>query len=90
LWAPSAQKTHRREATKTTRPAQAVLTSPRISRKGGWIENWEPEDAAFWDGGGARIARRNLVFSILCEHVGFSVWSLWSVFVLFLIPAYAG
>jgi MFS transporter, NNP family, nitrate/nitrite transporter len=72
----------------TTRPAQAVLTPPRISRKGGWIENWEPEDAAFWDGGGARIARRNLVFSILCEHVGFSVWSLWSVFVLFLTPAY--
>ena len=58
----------------TTRPAQAVLTPPRMSRKGGWIEKWEPEDAAFWDGGGARIARRNLVFSILCEHVGFSVW----------------
>jgi NNP family nitrate/nitrite transporter-like MFS transporter len=72
----------------TTRPAQAVLTPPRMSRKGGWIEKWEPEDAAFWDGGGARIARRNLVFSILCEHVGFSVWSLWSVFVLFLTPAY--
>jgi NNP family nitrate/nitrite transporter-like MFS transporter len=72
----------------TTRPEPTVLTPPRISRKGRWIENWEPEDAAFWDGGGARIARRNLVFSILCEHVGFSVWSLWSVFVLFLTPAY--
>ena len=22
------------------------------------------------------------------EHIGFSVWSLWSVFVLFLTPAY--
>jgi NNP family nitrate/nitrite transporter-like MFS transporter len=37
---------------------------------------------------GSRVARRNLIFSILSEHVGFSVWSLWSVFVLFLTPAY--
>jgi MFS transporter, NNP family, nitrate/nitrite transporter len=34
------------------------------------------------------VARRNLVFSVLAEHVGFSVWSLWSVFALFLTPAY--
>jgi NNP family nitrate/nitrite transporter-like MFS transporter len=33
-------------------------------------------------------ARRNLVFSILSEHIGFSVWSLWSVLVLFLGPKY--
>ncbi len=26
--------------------------------------------------------------SIFSEHIGFSVWSLWSVFVLFLTPAY--
>ncbi len=26
--------------------------------------------------------------SVFAEHVGFSVWSLWSVFVLFLTPAY--
>ena len=32
------------------------------------------------------MARRNLVFSILTEHIGFSVWSLWSVLVLFLGP----
>jgi NNP family nitrate/nitrite transporter-like MFS transporter len=32
------------------------------------------------------VARRNLVWSILSEHIGFSVWSLWSVFVLFLGP----
>ena len=34
------------------------------------------------------MARRNLVFSIFSEHIGFSVWSLWSVFVLFLGPRY--
>ncbi|HEY3866768.1 MAG TPA: MFS transporter [Actinocrinis sp.] len=52
------------------------------------IADWRPEDPAFWAAGGARIARRNLAFSILTEHIGFSVWSLWSVLVLFLGPAY--
>ncbi|TDC45975.1 NarK/NasA family nitrate transporter [Actinomadura sp. KC345] len=56
--------------------------------KGRWIHDWRPEDPAFWSAGGARIARRNLVFSIFSEHVGFSVWTLWSVMVLFLGPAY--
>src|SRR4051794_39854070 len=57
-------------------------------RPGRWIDDWRPEDKEFWDNGGARVARRNLAFSIFSEHVGFSVWSLWSVFVLFLTPAY--
>lgn len=52
------------------------------------IEHWEPEDTAFWQEAGARIARRNLVYSVLSEHIGFSVWSLWSVLVLFLGPEY--
>lgn len=52
------------------------------------LTDWRPEDPRFWYDGGARTARRNLVFSILTEHVGFSVWSLWSVLVLFLGPAY--
>jgi len=53
-----------------------------------WIDDWRPEDPSFWETTGRRVARRNLVFSILSEHIGFSVWSLWSVFVLFLGPAY--
>ncbi|WP_246126958.1 nitrate/nitrite transporter [Embleya hyalina] len=52
------------------------------------LDDWRPEDEAFWDRAGARIARRNLVFSVLSEHIGFSVWSLWSVIVLFLGPEY--
>jgi NNP family nitrate/nitrite transporter-like MFS transporter len=52
------------------------------------LRDWRPEDPRFWYDGGARIARRNLAYSILTEHVGFSVWSLWSVLVLFLGPAY--
>jgi MFS transporter, NNP family, nitrate/nitrite transporter len=65
---------------------QAVLTRHR--RAGRWIAEWDPEDAGFWRRTGARVARRNLIFSVFSEHVGFSVWSLWSVFVLFLTPAY--
>jgi NNP family nitrate/nitrite transporter-like MFS transporter len=72
----------------TTQPEQAVLTAPQIARKGKWIEEWNPEDSAFWDRAAAKVARKNLIFSILSEHVGFSVWSLWSVFVLFLTPSY--
>ena len=52
--------------------AAAARTSGR------WISHWEPEDDAFWAATGRRIARRNLVWSILVEHFGFSVWLLWS------------
>ncbi|MFE4023646.1 nitrate/nitrite transporter [Streptomyces sp. NPDC059101] len=59
---------------------------PRKGRR--WIERWDPEDEVFWRASGERIARRNLVFSVLTEHIGFSVWSLWSVLVLFMGPEY--
>lgn len=55
---------------------------------GRWIEQWEPEDETFWREQGRRIARRNLWFSVLSEHIGFSVWTLWSVMVLFMGPEY--
>lgn len=61
---------------------------PTATIRGHWIDDWRPEDRTFWAQGGARIARRNLIFSIFSEHVGFSVWTMWSVLVLFLGPAY--
>jgi NNP family nitrate/nitrite transporter-like MFS transporter len=48
------------------------------------ITGWNPEDRAAWQAGGEAIARRNLLWSVVAEHVGFSVWSLWSVMVLFM------
>lgn len=59
-------------------------TAPPTARR---LENWTPEDPAFWSATGARVARRNLTASIFSEHLGFSVWSLWSVLVLFMVPA---
>jgi len=63
-------------------------TRPAVTVKGHWIDDWRPEELSFWQAMGARVARRNLIFSILSEHIGFSVWSLWSVMVLFLGPQY--
>jgi NNP family nitrate/nitrite transporter-like MFS transporter len=55
---------------------------------GRWIEEWDPEDEAFWKAKGERIANRNLLFSVISEHIGFSIWTLWSVMVLFMGPEY--
>jgi NNP family nitrate/nitrite transporter-like MFS transporter len=56
-------------------------------RRGRWITDWSPEDPAFWAACGARVARRNLVWSIVAEHVAFSVWLLWSAAVVYLPQA---
>lgn len=55
---------------------------------GRWITHWDPEDESFWRETGERTARRNLFFSVLSEHIGFSVWTMWSVLVLFMGPEY--
>ncbi|HET9441867.1 MAG TPA: nitrate/nitrite transporter [Acidimicrobiales bacterium] len=55
---------------------------PPGARRGRWIEHWEPEDDAFWESTGKRVARRNLVLSIFTEHLGFNVWVLWTIVVL--------
>jgi MFS transporter, NNP family, nitrate/nitrite transporter len=74
--------------TDTVPTSTAEAPTRPASLRGHWIQDWRPEDPAFWENGGQQIARRNLLFSIVCEHIGFSVWSLWSVFVLFLGPDY--
>ncbi|MBD0841940.1 nitrate/nitrite transporter [Streptomyces sp. TRM68416] len=66
----------------------APSTAPAASRGGRWIDHWDPEDEAFWNEKGEKIAKRNLFFSVLSEHIGFSIWTLWSVMVLFMGPEY--
>jgi len=48
------------------------------------ISNWDPEDVAAWEAGNKKTARRNLIWSVFAMHVGYSVWSIWSVMVLFM------
>lgn len=66
--------------------APATAVPPRSRSRA--IDDWHPEDEAFWEATGRCVARRNLVFSIASEHIGFCIWSMWSVFVLFLGPDY--
>ncbi|MDG4831229.1 NarK/NasA family nitrate transporter [Solwaraspora sp. WMMD1047] len=72
----------------TTTIERPVVEHSRHGRTGRWIEDWRPEDESFWNSVGSAVARRNLIFSIFSEHIGFSVWTMWSVLVLFLGPAY--
>jgi NNP family nitrate/nitrite transporter-like MFS transporter len=81
------------EVTQSSPTTTAPSTPPgaaagRPGRRGRWIQDWRPEDTAFWNGGGDKVARRNLFWSVTSEHIGFSVWSIWSVMVLFLGPEY--
>lgn len=48
------------------------------------IAHWDPEDLTAWEAGNNRIARRNLICSVMTVHLGYSIWSLWSVMVLFM------
>ncbi len=63
----------------TTAAAADVAVAPAPAPRNGWIDHWEPEDPAFWESTGKKVAKRNLIFSIFAEHLGFSVWLLWSV-----------
>ena len=50
--------------------------------RGRWIDDWRPEDEAFWESTGRPVARKNLALSIFAENIGFSVWVLWTIVVL--------
>jgi MFS transporter, NNP family, nitrate/nitrite transporter len=80
-------------STTTSTPSSAAAApaaGPALGQAGPgrWIERWDPENTAFWEAGGKTIARRNLVFSIVAEHIGFSVWLLWSIIVVAMSGTY--
>ncbi|MDE0385154.1 MAG: hypothetical protein OXI22_14815, partial [Defluviicoccus sp.] len=43
------------------------------------LTSWDPEDEAFWEADGKRIATRNLWISIPCLLCGFAVWLYWGI-----------
>ena len=71
----------------TTTDAPVERKPARSSRRGRWLDDWDPEDEAFWERSGKRIARKNLAFSIFAEHLGFSIWVLWTIVVINLANA---
>ncbi|WP_214110026.1 MFS transporter [Acrocarpospora catenulata] len=56
-----------------------TTVTPHPAGTRGWIGDWHPDDPEFWDRTGRRVARRNLVFSIFAEHLGFTLWTVWSI-----------
>lgn len=42
------------------------------------LNNWRPENKAFWENKGQAIARRNLWISVTCLLLAFCVWMLFS------------
>ena len=43
------------------------------------IHEWNPEDEAFWQRSGRRIANRNLWISIPSLAMGFAIWIMWGM-----------
>jgi NNP family nitrate/nitrite transporter-like MFS transporter len=43
------------------------------------IADWRPEDEAFWESQGKRIAYRNLWISVPALLCGFAVWGMWGI-----------
>jgi MFS transporter, NNP family, nitrate/nitrite transporter len=51
------------------------MTTPNTT----WIADWNPEDEKFWNATGKFVALRNLIWSIVAEHLAFSIWLVWSI-----------
>jgi NNP family nitrate/nitrite transporter-like MFS transporter len=61
-----------------------MTTSAPIKRShcGHWIDDWDPENEMFWERRGKKIARKNLLLSMFAEHIGFSIWVIWTIVVI--------
>ncbi|HEU5126721.1 MAG TPA: MFS transporter [Glycomyces sp.] len=64
--------------------ATAPATAPA---RPGWIADWRPDDEDFWRATGKRTAGRNLLWSVVAEHLGFSVWVMLSIVTPYLAVA---
>jgi NNP family nitrate/nitrite transporter-like MFS transporter len=60
----------------TTTAGTAV---PQPTTVGADIGDWRPEDDAFWQSTGKRVAYRNLWISVPALLCGFAVWGMWGI-----------
>ena len=56
-----------------------VKLEPKKASGSADIDDWRPEDAAFWESQGKRIAYRNLWISVPALLCGFAVWGMWGI-----------
>lgn len=49
------------------------------TKSGAEITDWRPEDNAFWESTGKKIAYRNLWISVPALLCGFAVWGMWGI-----------
>ncbi|MCW5636839.1 MAG: MFS transporter [Rubrivivax sp.] len=58
-----------------------LTTSPAAPARsaGGDITDWRPEDDAFWESTGKRVAYRNLALSVPALLCAFAVWGMWGI-----------
>lgn len=66
------------------RPAGTLAAPTITAAPGRWLHGYDPENQAQWENGGRAIAHRNLRWSIFAEFLGFVVWQLWAITVVFL------
>ena len=64
--------------TLTIKP-DALAGQPAPSASGAEITDWRPEDDAFWESTGKKIAYRNLWISVPSLMCGFAVWGMWGI-----------
>ena len=57
----------------------AKTTPAAPQTRGADITDWRPEDDAFWESTGKRIAYRNLWISVPALLCGFAVWGMWGI-----------
>ncbi|MDH4182323.1 MAG: antiporter, partial [Betaproteobacteria bacterium] len=55
-------------------PAEAPRRTSSVD-----IIDWRPEDDAFWESTGKRVANRNLWISVPSLLCGFAVWVMWGI-----------
>ncbi len=62
-------------------PEMQAIHHPERTAMPRVLEDWRPEDPAFWAEKGRAVARRNLWISIPALLLAFSVWMVWSMVV---------
>ena len=61
----------------TSKLNSGMATAVRAA--GADIDDWRPEDTAFWESTGKQIAYRNLWISIPALLCGFAIWGMWGI-----------